>query len=80
VYFVRYADPQAELAGKKDEGLLARLAFWRDAKPKVKAEQFRVSVTAADDSSSVRVLDSSGAAEKSPTARRILALLHEQLK
>ena len=80
VYFVRYADPQAELAGKKDEGLLARLAFWRDAKPKVKAEQYRVSVTAADDSSRVRVLDSSGAAEKSPTASRILALLHEQLK
>jgi len=80
VYFVRYADPQAELAGKKDEGLLARLAFWRDGKPKVKAEQYRVSVTAADDSSRVRVLDSSGAAEKSPTASRILALLHEQLK
>jgi outer membrane protein assembly factor BamC len=80
VYFVRYADPQAELAGKKDEGLLARLAFWRDAKPKVKAEQYRVSVTAADDSSRVRVLDSSGAPEKSPTASRILALLHEQLK
>jgi outer membrane protein assembly factor BamC len=80
VYFVRYADPQAELAGKKDEGLLARLAFWRDGKPKVKAEQYRVSVTAADDSSRVRVLDSSGTAEKSPTASRILALLHEQLK
>jgi outer membrane protein assembly factor BamC len=81
VYFVRYADPQAELAGKKDQGLLGRLAFWRgDDKPKVKAAQYRVSVTPADESSRVRVLDSSGAAENSPTASRILALLHEQLR
>lgn len=81
VYFVRYADPQAEIGARKDQGLLGRLAFWRgDDKPKVKAEQYRVSVTPADESSRVRVLDSSGAAENSPTASRILALLHEQLK
>lgn len=80
VYFVRYADPQAELAGKKGEGLLGRLAFWRDDKPKVKAEQYRVSVTPADESSRVQVLDRNGAAESSATAGRILALLHEQLK
>jgi len=79
VYFVRYADPQADLAGK-DKGLLARLAFWRDDKPKVKAEQYRVSVTPADESSRVQVLDKNGATESSPTASRILALLHEQLK
>ncbi|MEO8719143.1 MAG: outer membrane protein assembly factor BamC [Burkholderiales bacterium] len=80
VYFVRYADPQAELTGKKDEGLLARLAFWRDTTPKIKPEQYRVSVTGADESSRVQVLDKNGAAESSPTASRILALLHEQLK
>jgi len=79
VYFVRYADPQGT-AAKKDEGLLGRLAFWRDDKPKIKAEQYRVSVTAADQSSRVQVLDKNGAAESSPTASRILALLHEQLK
>jgi outer membrane protein assembly factor BamC len=80
VYFVRYADPQAELAGKKNEGLLSRLAFWRDAKPKIKAEQYRVSVSAADEASRVQVLDKNGASESSSTASRILALLHEQLK
>jgi uncharacterized lipoprotein len=37
-------------------------------------------VTSADESSRVQVLDSKGAAESSPTASRILALLHEQLK
>jgi outer membrane protein assembly factor BamC len=78
VYFVRYADPLAGV--KKEEGLLGKLAFWRDDKPKVKAEQYRVAVTGADESSRVRVLDRNGAAESSPTASRILALLHEQLK
>ncbi|MDH5536509.1 MAG: outer membrane protein assembly factor BamC, partial [Betaproteobacteria bacterium] len=57
VYFVRYADPQADLAGKKDEGLLSRLAFWRDDAPRIKAEQYRVSVTSADAASRVQVLD-----------------------
>jgi len=78
VYFVRYADPLAE--AKKAEGLLDKLAFWRDDKPKIKAEQYRVAVTGADVSSRVQVLDRNGAAENSPTASRILALLHEQLK
>jgi outer membrane protein assembly factor BamC len=78
VYFVRYADPQGER--KKDEGLLAKLAFWRSDAPKVKAEQYRVAVTAADETSRVQVLDKNGAAESSATANRILALLHEQLK
>jgi outer membrane protein assembly factor BamC len=78
VYFVRYADPLA--AVKKDEGLLDKLAFWRDDKPSVKAEQYRVAVTAADEASRVQVLDRNGAAEASPTASRILALLHQQLK
>jgi outer membrane protein assembly factor BamC len=79
VYFVRYADPEADL-GKKDDSLLSRLAFWRDDKPKIKAEQYRVSVTSADAASRVQVLDKNGATESSSTASRILALLHEQLK
>jgi outer membrane protein assembly factor BamC len=78
VYFVRYADPLAEV--KEEKGLLGRLAFWRDDKPKVKAEQYRVAVTPDQEASRVQVLDGTGAAEKSPTASRILALLHEQLK
>jgi len=77
VYFVRYADPQGQ---KKKEGLLDKLAFWRSDKPEVKPEQYRVSVTGAADTSEVQVLDHNGTAENSPTATRILALLHEQLK
>jgi outer membrane protein assembly factor BamC len=84
VYFVRYADP--EVRRKKEEGFLSRLAFWRDDAPKVKPEQYRVAVTApaagaaGPEASRVQVLDKNGAAESSPTANRILGLLHEQLK
>jgi outer membrane protein assembly factor BamC len=81
VYFVRYADPQLDVGAKKDEGVLGRLAFRRsDDKPVLKAEQYRVAVTSAEESSRVQVLDKNGATESSPTANRILALLHEQLK
>ncbi len=80
VYFVRYADPEAGLARNKEQGLLSRLAFWRDDGPKVKPEQYRVAVTSAAEASRVQILDKNGVAESSPTANRILTLLHEQLK
>jgi outer membrane protein assembly factor BamC len=46
----------------------------------VKAEQYRVQVSAETSGSQVLVLNKEGAAENSKTAQRILALLHEQLK
>lgn len=78
MYFVRYADPAAEMERKKTA--FSWLAFWRSDEPKVKAEQYRVAVSAQSDNSSVQVLDKNGAAESSATSRRILTLLHEQLK
>jgi outer membrane protein assembly factor BamC len=78
LYFVRYADPEGELQ-EKERGLFSRLfSFGSDSK--VKAEQYRVQVTAQSDGSEVHVLNKEGAAERSKTAQRILALLHEQLK
>ncbi|MGH8704481.1 MAG: outer membrane protein assembly factor BamC [Burkholderiales bacterium] len=81
-YFVRYADPEGEM-DKRDKdkpGLLGRLAFWRSGDPKVKAAQYRVQVRQSSDNSEIHVLNKEGAADNSQTARRILALLHEQLK
>ena len=46
----------------------------------MKPEQYRVAVTSAAEASSVQILDKNGVAESSPTANRILTLLHEQLK
>jgi len=80
-YFVRYADPQAELDRKSSEkGMFSWMAFWRSDEPKVKPEQYRVAVSAQSDNSRVQVLDKNGAAEASATSRRILSLLHEQMK
>jgi outer membrane protein assembly factor BamC len=81
VYFVRYADPEAEMARKSAEkSMFSWLAFWREDGPKVKPEQYRVAVVGQADSSRVQVLDKNGAAESSPTTRRILTLLEEQLR
>jgi outer membrane protein assembly factor BamC len=76
LYFVRYADPEAEMAAK-DRGFLSRI-FGSDSK--VKAEQYRVQVSQETSGSQVHVLNKDGAAEQSKTAQRILSLLHEQLK
>jgi len=46
----------------------------------VKAEQYRVQVKSASDNSEVVVLNKEGNTDQSATARRILTLLHEQLK
>jgi outer membrane protein assembly factor BamC len=79
-YFVRYADPEAELDKKKNPGWIDKLAFWRSDDPKVKAEMYRVQVTPAAANSEVHVLNKDGAPENSQTTRRILTLLQEQLR
>ena len=78
VYFVRYADPDAEIA-KKDKGWLAKLAFWRQEEAE-KPEQYRIAVVEAAPRSLVTVQDPSGAPDKTPATDRILALLKDQLK
>jgi outer membrane protein assembly factor BamC len=81
LYFVRYADPDAEMAQKNNEqGLLSKLFDFASKDSKVKPEQYRVQVKQAQDTSQVNVLNKDGAAESSKTAQRILTLLHEQLK
>jgi outer membrane protein assembly factor BamC len=82
LYFVRYADPDAEMDRKNQEkeGLLGKLAFWRSTDATVKAEQYRVQVKQASDASEVLILNKDGGADASQTTRRILSLLHEQLK
>lgn len=79
LYFVRYADADAEMQEKTDErGLLQRLFNSKDSK--VKAEQYRVRLKPEQEATQVQVLNKDGGAETSKTAQRILALLHEQLK
>ncbi len=82
VFFVRYIDPEAEsqaVAGKK-EGFLDKLAFWRST-PKTAQPQYRIHVAdAGAGMSQVQVQNAQGAAESSPTGKKILSLLFDQLK
>jgi outer membrane protein assembly factor BamC len=81
-YFVRYVDPQidGQQTSDKDKGFFSKLAFWKSDKSALKAEQYRVMVKAANDMSEVQVQNKDGQPENSDTGRRILSLLHEQLK
>jgi outer membrane protein assembly factor BamC len=81
-YFVRYVDPQidGQKNPEKDSGFLSKLAFWKTDKSAIKAEQYRVVVTGANSVSDVEVQDKDGQQDNSDTGRRILSLLHEQLK
>lgn len=79
LYFVRYLDPDAPASGTGG-GFLDKLAFWRPV-AKTAQGQFRVHVADAGGGlSNVAVQNAKGEAETTPTARRILALLYEQLK
>ncbi len=81
-YFVRYVDPQidGQQSSDKDKGFLSKLAFWKSDKNAIKAEQYRVVVKEANSISEVQVQNKDGQQENSDTAKRILSLLHEQLK
>jgi outer membrane protein assembly factor BamC len=81
-YFVRYADADSADMKRKDEekGLLSKLAFWKSDDKGVKAEQYRVHIRQFGGKCVVQVLNKDGAAENSQTTKRIVSLLHEQLK
>ncbi len=80
LYFVRYVDPDADNT-KKDDGFFAKLAFWRGKEAAVNGKgQYRVHVSDAGGQSVVQVLSSEGGTDRSDTARKILALLYQQLQ
>lgn len=78
LFFVRYVDPESESQNKKD-GLLSKLAFWKPSTPPPQ-ERFRVYVKDGGTQTTVQVLSNEGGIAQNDTARKILSLLHEQLK
>lgn len=76
VYFVRYNDPLKE---DKKKGFLSKLAFWSDDDPK-DAEQYRILLSGQGERTQVTVQNAEGGAENTPTARRILTMVHEQMQ
>ena len=80
VYFVRYADPDADMTKKdREESWLAKLAFWRKDE-KDKPEQYRIKVVEIAPASIVSVQDPQGQPDRTQNSEKILALLKDQLK
>lgn len=82
-YYVRYVDPEADAATKKTEGgFFSKLQFWKGSdKDKLdKNTQYRIFVKSAGADTTVQIMTREGGVDTSETARKILGLLHEQLK
>ncbi|MFZ3175325.1 MAG: outer membrane protein assembly factor BamC [Thiobacillus sp.] len=79
-YFVRYIDPGVDNASKRDEGMLAKLAFWRSKKDPSSSPQLRIVVREAGGKSRVSVSGAEGKPADATTQARILNLLHKELK
>lgn len=84
LYFVRYIDPEVD-PRKKDEGRgwLSRLNPMNLFKGKSEVDptqQYRIQLVADGEATRVRILTREGGVDNGETARRILGLLHEQLK
>jgi outer membrane protein assembly factor BamC len=78
-FFVRYIDPDIEIKSGEKKSFIEKLAFWRTDKPGERP-QYRIKVSDAGASSDVEVVTAEGKPDTSPTAKRITALLFEQLR
>ncbi len=76
VYYVRYNDPAAE---QESKGFFSRLKFWGDEKPDRNIE-YQVQLREQGGNTEVVVLDAKGQRDATPTAKRILNLLKEQIR
>jgi outer membrane protein assembly factor BamC len=79
VYFVRYIDPQVDNNSKRDDGFLAKLAFWRGKKDQT-SPQLQIVVKDAGEKSRVNVTGAEGKPADINTQNRILNLLYKELK
>jgi len=78
VYYVRYADPEANT--KKEKGFLSKLAFWSSDDAKAKALKYQVKLSGSGESTRIGVYMEDGKPANNETGTRIASLLYEQLK
>jgi outer membrane protein assembly factor BamC len=78
-FFVRYLDPEIEVQSGEKKSWLDKLAFWRSDKPQDRP-QYRIKVSDAGANSDVEVVTADGGIDGSATAKRIKALMFEQLR
>jgi len=77
-YFVHYIDPFNK-AEADDEGLLSKLAFWKDDAEKTPEEFYNIKLISDAANTKIIILDAEGTRTSSETAKRLLSLLQEQL-
>ena len=82
LFFVRYIDPDADARSQRSPGVLSRMAFWRDtgSSAVTGGSEYRIRVASDASQSVVTVLTREGGEDRSATARRILEVLHNQLR
>ena len=78
VYFVRYIDPFNEIE-KDEEGLLSKLAFWKDDAEKSPEKFYYIKLISDAENTKIIVLDAEETRTSSDTAKRLLGLIQEQL-
>ncbi|MCF6353651.1 MAG: outer membrane protein assembly factor BamC [Candidatus Polarisedimenticolaceae bacterium] len=80
IYYVRYNDPTH--SEEKKKGILSKLAFWRDDDHDDfdKETQYQVKLQKKGEATRVTIQNDDGVRSNSDTAKRILVLLHEQIK
>ncbi len=78
IYFVRYLDPFNE-AEKDEEGILSKLAFWKDDAEKAPDEYYYIKLISDAEKTKMIILDAEETRTSSGTAKRLLGLMQEQL-
>lgn len=79
IYFVHYLDPFNE-ADKEEEGILSKLAFWRDDEEKAPHEYYYIKLISDAEKTKMIILDTEETRTSSDTAKRLLSLMQEQLR
>ena len=78
VYFVQYLDPFV-LARTADDSMLGKLAFWQDEMDKTPELFYYIKLVTDEDDTKVIIQDIDQVRTSSPSARRLLRLIQEEL-
>ncbi len=78
IYFVHYLDPFNEVE-KDEEGILSKLAFWKDDEEKAPDEYYYIKLISDAEKTKMIILDADETRTSSDTAKRLLSLMQEQL-
>lgn len=80
LFFVRYIDPDFDIDTGEKKGILDKLAFWRSPPKPGDRPAYRIFVAEAGGISTVQVQKPSGEIDTTPTGKRMLTVLADQMK